>query len=275
MRHVIHAIDRSPECNDRRRIIIDAEILRKLVIRSLNKGTIDSIHRFSAICCNTGSKGNRRLFCNSHIDELPAGLFSLVFSKSHHRRRSGCDSYDTRILFHFIKQIRNRHIFVAFTFHFHQRFSGINMKWSAVMPLFFVSLRRRISFSFQRLDMNDNRLFAVFYCRKCIDQRTHIISLIHITVVKSHRTKQIALCRSFRLTKQSEILVQTTMIFSNRHVIVIDHNNEIATKLCRPVKSFQCFPATERSISDHRDHIAVFPFQVACLGKTKCQAHRR
>ena len=64
------------------------------------------------------------------------------------------------------------------------------------------------------------------------------------------------------------------MVLCYGHIIVIDYNNQVATKLCSIIQSFQCLSATQRSVSDDCDHIPFFAFQVSSLCKSAGKADR-
>ena len=75
------------------------------------------------------------------------------------------------------------------------------------MPCLFVLLCRRIALSFESFDMNDNRLVAVLYTLKCLDQHLHIVALINVHIIQSHCAEQIAFCLSLCVAQKLQIAV--------------------------------------------------------------------
>ena len=222
---IIHSINRTPECHNRCRTVVDTQILCNLVKCPLYKSTVHAVNRLSSICRNTGCQSNRCLFCNSHINKLASGFFSLIFCKSHNCRRSGCDGNHTGIFFHLFQKIISRNTGVVLRIWSIKRFSRLKIKRTAEMPLFFILLCRLITFSFQRIDMNHNRLTAVFYFLKCLHQRFCIVSLVYINIIKPHRFEQVTWSCSVCFPQQLQILIQSSMILCDGHIIVIHYNN--------------------------------------------------
>ena len=109
------------------------------------------------------------------------------------------------------------------------------------MPLLLVYFCRCISLTLKSVYMHYNRFSAVLYLFKCLNKSCNIVAPVHIHIVKSHSLKQIAFCLTVSLSKQSKILIETSMIFSNRHIVVIYYNNKIALKLSSKIKSLKCF----------------------------------
>ena len=54
------------------------------------------------------------------------------------------------------------------------------------------------------------------------------ITVRHIVIIKSQSLKHIALCLAVRFAQQTQIRIQTAVILGNRHLIVINNNNDIA-----------------------------------------------
>ncbi len=62
------------------------------------------------------------------------------------------------------------------------------------------------------------------------------------------------------------------MVFSNRHVIVVDHDNKVGSKSSCIVKTFECFATAERTVADHGYNPLRSPTQVARLSQTSGKA---
>ena len=114
MRHVIHTINRAQEGNNRRRIIIDTQILRNLVKGSLHECAVYSIKRLAAICRNAGCQCNRRFLRNADIHKLLPRFFTFALGKAHNPRCTGGNRNHGRVFFHLIQQIPACNFFITF-----------------------------------------------------------------------------------------------------------------------------------------------------------------
>ncbi len=97
MGHIIHTFNAAPEHKHKGRIVVDAEVLRKLVVGSLDERAVHSPNRFSSTLGNSRCQSDRRFFRNSDIDKLPPGLFPALFGKSEYGRCTGGNGYKLRV----------------------------------------------------------------------------------------------------------------------------------------------------------------------------------
>ena len=114
MCHVIHAINRTQEGNNRRGIIVDAQILRNLVKGSLHKCAVHPIKRLAAVCRNAGCQCNRRFLRNANIHKLLPCFFAFALGKAHNPRCTGGNRNHGRVFFHLIQQILASNFFITF-----------------------------------------------------------------------------------------------------------------------------------------------------------------
>ena len=106
------------------------------------------------------------------------------------------------------------------------------------------------------------------------DQRVHIVALLHITVVKSERLEQIQLRGSVRRAQTGKIAVHATEILGDRHLIVVDDDDEITALFGSVVQSFESDRRAQRTVADDGDDVADFAcsrsgmLHITCFGKT-------
>ena len=106
------------------------------------------------------------------------------------------------------------------------------------------------------------------------DQRGNIVAGLHIPVIQAKRVEQVRLGSAAGCAQAGERAVHAAEIAGNRHLIVVEHNDEIAALLSRVVQSFKRHARTQRTIADHGDHIAdaaVRAFHIAGFRQTASQ----
>ena len=80
----------------------------------------------------------------------------------------------------------------------------------------------------------------IAYFLKCRYQCIHIIAMLHITVIQSECVEQIRLCSAARGAQPGECPVHAAEITGDRHLIVVENNNEIAALLSGVIQAFKC-----------------------------------
>ena len=137
-----------------------------------------------------------------------------------------------------------------------------------------VSLLTVISRALQRMNMDHHRMIDIAHFLESRDQRGNIVAGLHIPIIQAKRVEQIRLGGATGRAQAGERTVHATEIAGNRHLIVVEHNDEIAALLSRVVQSFKRHARTQRTIADHGDHIAdaaVRAFHIAGFRQTASQ----
>ena len=131
-----------------------------------------------------------------------------------------------------------------------------------------------ISRALQRMNMDHHRMIDIAHFLESCDQRGNIVAGLHIPIIQAKRVEQIRLGGATGRAQAGERTVHATEIAGNRHLIVVEHNDEIAALLSRVVQSFKRHARTQRTIADHGDHIAdaaVRAFHIAGFRQTASQ----
>ena len=81
--------------------------------------------------------------------------------------------------------------------------------------------------------MHDHGTGNVFYPSESVYQSGNVVTVFHVDVIKPERLEKIARRLPVRVSQGFQVLVQTTMIFGNRHFIVVDHHDQIGTCFSR------------------------------------------
>lgn len=53
----------------------------------------------------------------------------------------------------------------------------------------------------------------------------------------------------------TKVLIHTAVIFSDRHIVVVNYDNKITVKFCSNIKTLKRFTATERTVAYNCDYI--------------------
>ena len=131
-----------------------------------------------------------------------------------------------------------------------------------------------VSRALQRVDMDHHRMVDIAHFLESRDQSGNIVAGRHIPIIQAKRVEQIRLGGAAGRAQAGERTVHATEIAGNRHLIVVEHNDEVAALLGRVVQSFKRHARTERTVPDHGDHIAdaaVRAFHIAGFRQTASQ----
>ena len=91
-----------------------------------------------------------------------------------------------------------------------------------------VSLLTVISCALQRMNMDHHRMIDIAHFLESCDQRGNIVAGLHIPIIQAKRVEQIRLGGATGRAQTGERTVHATEIAGNRHLIVVEHNDEIA-----------------------------------------------
>ena len=131
-----------------RRIVVDCQILRKLVVSSLYERTPDQIDRFAAAFGQGRGHCHRMFFGNADVNEVFAQRRPFFRIDAESARRAGINR-DHRFVFgNFVLQIIVSDVIVAFAAGFNRNFAGFDVKRQIPVPSLLVFLGKFITFAF-------------------------------------------------------------------------------------------------------------------------------
>ena len=166
-------------CKDHMKLL-HAHIVKHLIHSSLQKGGINGNHRNHSAKCQSGCKGNRMLFCNSHIKEPIRKSLGKLFQPGTIRHGS-CNGNQLLFFCCHLAQSICKHIRIARTDLLLGWLSSLDVKRSDSMKHIRILSCRFIATSLFCKNMNHNRPFHTL----CLIKKTH--HLAHIMPV--HRSK--------------------------------------------------------------------------------------
>jgi len=142
------------------------------------------------------------------------------------------------------------------------------------VPCFLILFRRSIALALLCYNVNDNRLFAVLYALKSLNKRRNIVAVLNENIVKTHCLEKVTFSLALGITKKLEIFVHTTVVFSDRHIVIVHNDYEVCIHFSCKVDTLQSFATAERAVAYNSDNIALLALEISSLCKTACKAHR-
>ena len=103
--------------------------------------------------------------------------------------------------------------------------------------------------------MHHDRMVDILHLGECVDQRCHVIALLDIPVVKAERVEDIGLRSAARFAQTGQRAIHAAEILGDRHFIVVEHDDEVASLLGSVVQAFERHTGTERAVADHGDDV--------------------
>ena len=250
-----------------RSVSVEGKVLHQLVIGSLQERSVHHEHRLRAALCHTGNHCNRMLFRNSDVDKLLTHAVAPCLVHSERGRRCGVDDADRRIGSGLCLQKLAGIVVTALVAR------GLKVLRHSVVTGLLVGNRPVGAESLLGMNVHDNRMVDVLHCRECIDQRVDIVALFHIAVVKADRAEQVQLARSVRPAELVNVPVDSAVGLRNRHLIVVEYDDEIGSHLCNVIETFKCLAARQGAVSEKCDYIFRSALKVAGLGKPRGKRH--
>ena len=142
------------------------------------------------------------------------------------------------------------------------------------MEALLLLLGKAVALALEGVDVEHHRAVRVLYAAECLNERRHIVALCHINVVEAHGFEEVARRLAVSVAKELQIVVKATVVFGNRHLVVVDHNNHVRVQLGSNVETLKRLAAAQRPVANHGNHIEMLAAQVARLRQSRSQTHR-
>ena len=127
---------------------------------------------------------------------------------------------------------------------------------------------------FQGIDVYNDRMFGIFYGFESSDKFFNVIAVIEINIIEPHGFKEVAFCLAIGFPEQFKVLIQSAVVFGDRHLVIVDDYDHIGSGLSGIIKAFICFAAGEGTVADNGDNVIISAFQIACFSDAACQTYR-
>ena len=139
------------------------------------------------------------------------------------------------------------------------------------MPSLFVFNGWCKAMSLFRVDMNNRWSLRSLHAFKHLDEFAHVVALFQIQIVEAPRLKPVVLTRAVAFPQRPQIFVDATVVFGNRHLVVVHHDDDARSEFRSLVKSLKRFAARERPVANDGNDVFVRFFDVACLLQSRRQ----
>ena len=116
--------------------------------------------------------------------------------------------------------------------------------------------------------------YTWWYYYKFIQTANNVIAVIEINIIEPHGFKEVAFCLAIGFPEQFKVLIQSAVVFGDRHLVIVDDYDHIGSGLSGIIKAFICFAAGEGTVADNGDNVIIFAFQIACFSDAACQTYR-
>ena len=100
---------------------------------------------------------------------------------------------------------------------------------------------------------------------KDLDELLHVIAFLQIVIVEAPCLEPVVLALAVALAQGTQVLVDTTMVFGYRHLVVVDHDDDAGAEFGGFVEAFKGFAARERPVADDGYDVFVGATYVARL----------
>ena len=94
------------------------------------------------------------------------------------------------------------------------------------MPRLLVGYGWRKSMTFFCVNVNHGRLIRILHALENLDEFPDVVSFFKIFVFKAPRLEPVVLAGAVALAKGTQVLVNSAMIFGNRHFVVVHHDDD-------------------------------------------------
>ena len=286
---------------------INRHIVNELVICTLQKRRIQRADRTQALFCHAGGHRDGVFLRNADIKKAIAIQLRKRAQTSTRRHRC-CNRANF-----LIGLCQTHQLFAKFCREIGhgllERLTGSDIKFGNTVVFVRLLLCVAVSLAFFCFDMDEHRLFHVFGNLKQIANRQHIVTVYRSEIGKAHLFKHGALqnhgldgafgarnpvCRPFsdagavehlfdvllhadvlRLNAQMlQMTAHRTDIFINRHVVVVEHDNQRFFAGSGGIERFVCHTAAQCTVTDDCNNGIVFAQQRARMRHALCDRNR-
>lgn len=143
-----------------------------------------------------------------------------------------------------------------------------------MMPVLRVALGRLKALALGGGDVQHDGMIDIAQLLQRIDQRLDIVAGVQVTIVEPQRAENVALAGAVAGAQLGQIAIQTTVVFGNGLVVIVDDNDQVAVEIGGIVKALKRQTARKRAIANNGNDVIRVTRQVARVGKTAAQAHR-
>ena len=141
------------------------------------------------------------------------------------------------------------------------------------MPSLLVGYGWRKSMTFLCVNVNHGRLIRILHALENLDEFFDVVTLFQVLVFKAPRLEPVVLAGAVALTQGTQVLIDSAMIFGDRHFVVVYHDDDARAEFRSLVQSLESLAARKGAVADNGDDVLIGSLDVARLLQTGGKTH--
>ena len=253
-------------------VAVDAAVLRELVVGALKEGGAHAEYGPRAALGQARAHAHCLLLGDADVDKLPPGALAACGREAYGAGGAGGDGDHGGVGCHALYHVLGKDVGIALGGG--GGVAGGAVKGAAVVEALLIALGRGVSLAFHGVEVHHDRSPGVFDILKCLDERGQVVAVGHVHVVVSERAEDVARGGAVALAQGAQVVVEAAVVGGDRHLVVVDHHDEVGVQLGGVVERLKCLAAAERAVADDGHHALVAAAQVAGQRQARGQTHR-
>ena len=141
------------------------------------------------------------------------------------------------------------------------------------MPSLLIGYGWRKSMTFLCVNVNHGRLIRILHALENLDKFFDVVTLFQVLVFKAPRLEPVVLAGAVALAQGTQVLVDSAMIFGDRHFVVVHHDDDARTEFRSLIQSLESLAARKGAVADNGDDVLIGSLDVARLLQTGGKTH--
>ncbi|CDN43885.1 hypothetical protein BN871_DS_00300 [Paenibacillus sp. P22] len=277
--------------------VLPANIMDDLVVGALQEGGVHGIHRLHPFHGHRRRHRRRMLLRNADVDH-PAGEARRELHQPGSCRHRRSDRHDALVALGQLDERIAEHLGIHRRSDRLEHLAGFDLVRRSPVPFERIVLGRRIAFALDGNDMHENRSLHVARLLQHIQQLAHVVAVDRTEIMESElleqdaahqqifdavleplrRLRQLAADRGDFLEKglqlflrllvmpvradPAEILMHRSDIRGDRHLVVIQDDDQVFLFVADMVHRFERHAAGKGAVADDRDDLVAAALQI-------------
>ena len=141
------------------------------------------------------------------------------------------------------------------------------------MPSLLIGYGWRKSMTFLCMNVNHGRLIRILHALENLDEFFDVVTLFQIIVFKAPRLEPVVLAGAVALAQGTQVLIDSAMIFGDRHFVVVHHDDDARAELRSLVQTLESLAARKGAIADNSYDVLIGTLDIARLLQTRGKTH--
>lgn len=191
------------------------------------------------------------------------------------RGRARGDGHQRRVVFHPRQQIVGRQVGIVGSVVGSERAERDGVERGAVVIGLLVGLGRRKALALDGVDVHHHGVVNAAHLGQRADERAEVVAVGHVAVVEAQGAEEVAGRLSAGAAQLGQAGIHAAVVLGNRHLIVVEQDDEIGAQFGRIVEPLESLAAAERAVAQHGNDVLGAAQQVAPLGQAAGKADGR